>query len=148
DRAQKYLQDCTTDRGGIIYSLAQGGRAMSGGERPALTAAAIACAFSSGEYNSPYGKKWIKFCQTTLSDLGGGARMGHDEYTHYYFSQAVYILGDEGYAKLFPDSKAEERLTWSKYRKANFGAMIRSQGSDGSWSGTGNWGYIGPIYAT
>ena len=34
----------------------------------------------------------------------GGARFGHDEYTHYYYAQAMYILGEEGYAKLFPDS--------------------------------------------
>src|SRR5262249_28909615 len=134
-------------RGGIIYSLGQG-RAM-GGERPPLTAAAIACAFSSGEYNSPFAKKWIKYCQANIPALaGGGARMGHDEYTHYYYAQALYSLGEDGYARLFPESKEGERLTWSKYRKTTFESLVKSQNSDGSWAGTGSWGYIGPIYST
>ena len=41
DKAEEYLKKCTTDNGGVIYSLGQGGgRAAVGGERPALTAAA------------------------------------------------------------------------------------------------------------
>jgi hypothetical protein len=58
DKAVKYLHNSTTNRGGIIYSLSQnGGRGAFGGERPALTAAAIACAFSAGDYNSEFAKK-------------------------------------------------------------------------------------------
>src|SRR5437879_292634 len=49
DKSQEYLKNCTTGRGGVIYSLQSGG----GGERPPLTAAAVACMFSAGEYNSP-----------------------------------------------------------------------------------------------
>src|SRR5205085_3729814 len=49
DKAVKYLKDCTTPRGGVIYSLAHGGPA-AGAERPPLTAAAIACSFSAGAY--------------------------------------------------------------------------------------------------
>ncbi len=37
--------------------------------------------------------------------IGGGGRFGHDEYTHYYYAQAMYILGDDGYAKLFPETR-------------------------------------------
>ena len=44
DKAQEYLKKCTTPRGGIIYSLSQGG----GPERPALTAAGVACMFNAG----------------------------------------------------------------------------------------------------
>src|SRR5947209_20404475 len=62
DKAVKYLHDCTTPRGGIIYSLAHGGPAV-GGERPPLTAAAVACAFSAREYNSELAKKWLEFCR-------------------------------------------------------------------------------------
>ena len=65
DKAAKYLEKCTTPRGGVIYSLAHGG-AVDGGERPPLTAAAIACAFSAGEYNSPLAKKWLKYCRTAI----------------------------------------------------------------------------------
>src|SRR2546422_9976 len=57
DKALKYLENSTTEGGGVIYSLSQaGGRAMGGGQ-PALTAAAVACAFSSGEYNGALPKK-------------------------------------------------------------------------------------------
>ncbi len=139
DKAVKYLKD-STQNGGVIYSLAGGG---GGDGRPALTAAAISCGFSAGEYNSPLVKSWFKFCQQHIPLLGGG-RFGHDEYTHYYFAQAVYVLGDEGWAKMFPESREGDRLTWTKYRKSTFDNLIRSQGGDGSWSG----GHVGPVFIT
>ena len=145
DKAMKYLENSTTPDGGVVYSLGQG-RAAGGG-RPALTAAAIACGFSSGQYDSPLIKKWFKFCQTNIPIAGVG-RIGHDEYTNYYYSQALYMLGDDGYAKMFPQSRESERLTWSKYRKAMFTSLISMQSSDGSWSGSGSWGHIGPVYAS
>lgn len=143
DKAQEYLKKCTTARGGVIYSLSSGG----GGERPALTAAGVACMFNSGEYNSPLAKQWLKYCQTAIPSLGQG-RLGHDEYTHYYYAQALYVLGDEGYAKLFPDSRPGDRLTWTAYRKTTFDFLKNSQNGDGSWTSSQNWGYIGPVYAT
>lgn len=142
DNATKYLEKCTTPRGGIIYSLANGG-AVNGGERPPLTAAAIACGFSAGEYDNPLVKKWLEYCRTAIP-FGGGNRMGHDEYTHYYYAQAMYVLGEKGYEKLFPNSKPEDRLTWSKYKAKMFEQLKNSQARDGSWAG----GYIGPIFTT
>jgi hypothetical protein len=141
DKSVEYLKKCTTPRGGIIYSLAHGA-AMAGQERPPLTAAAVACSFSAGEYKSKLAKEWIEFCRTNIP-VGKG-RVGHDEYQSYYYSQAVYCLGDTRYAELFPQSKAEDRLTWSKYRAAMFDHIKRTQNADGSWSG----GYIGPIFTT
>jgi hypothetical protein len=114
-----------------------------GGGQPALTAAAVACGFSSGEYQSPLAKRWIKFCQVHVP-IGQIHRFGHDEYTHYYYAQALYILGEDGYGKLFPESREGDRLSWSRYRKAMFDHLLRSQSSDGSWNG----GYIGQIFAT
>ena len=135
-----YLKASTNGQGGVIYSLAGGG---GGDGRPALTAAAIACGFSGGDYNSPLVKQWFKFCKTAVPSLGGG-RFGHDEYTHYYYAQALYILGDDGWGKLFPDSKADDRMTWSKYRKETFDYLKRTQGTDGSWTG----GHVGPVFIT
>jgi hypothetical protein len=141
DKGVKYLKDSTVN-GGVIYSLANGG---GGSGRPALTAAAIACGFSAGEYNSPLVKEWIKFCQPMMVAAGGGInRMGHDEYAFYYWSQAMYFLGDDGYAKLFPTSKESDRLTWSKYRKASFANIKSTQNADGSWAGS----QVGPAFAT
>ncbi len=141
DKAVKYLKTSTTPRGGVIYSLAHGGAAV-GGERPPLTAAAIACAFSAGEYNSELAKKWIEYCRTAIP-IGRG-RIGHDEYLHYYYSQAIYILGENGYARLFPRASKEDQITWSKYKAAMFDHLVATQQRDGSWSG----GYIGPVFTT
>jgi len=145
DKAHDYLKNCTTERGGVIYSLGHGGRAAVGGERPPLTAAAIACMFNAGEYNSPLAKKWIKFCQTHVPiDKSGRDSFGHWEYTHYYYAQALYMLGDDGYGRLFPESNPAERLTWSKYREIVFDYLGGRQGGDGSWT----QGYIGANFTT
>jgi hypothetical protein len=144
DKAHEYLKQATTERGGVIYSLANGG-AFNGAERPPLTAAAISCLFSAGEYNSALAKKWIKYCQHAIPiDKSGSDSFGHWEYTHYYYSQAIYILGDEGYAKMFPESRPSERLTWSKYRAIVFDYIASRQGSDGGWT----HGYIGTLFTT
>jgi squalene cyclase len=141
NRTLKYLQDCTTERGGMIYSLHNGG----GPERPTITVAAIASAFSTGEYASPLAKKWIKFVQPQVPVNSVGAdQFGHSEYTHYYYAQVIYSMGEDGYAKLFPDSRPEDRLTWSKYRKEFFEFLANKQNKDGSWTGTP----IGQVYTT
>jgi hypothetical protein len=145
DKAMKYLENSTTPDGGVVYSLGMG-RAQGGG-RPALTAAAIACGFSAGQYDSALVKKWFQFCKTNIP-IASATRFGHDEYTNYYYAQAMYMLGDNGYAKMFPQSRESERLTWSKYRKAMFDSLTKQQSSDGSWSGSGSWGHIGPVYAS
>jgi hypothetical protein len=141
DRTLKYLHDCTTAQGGMIYSLHNGG----GPERPTITVAAIATAFATGEYGSPLAKKWIKFVKPQVPiDSVGADQFGHSEYTHYYYGQVIYIMGEDGYAKLFPDSKPEERLTWSKYRKSFFEFLYNKQNKDGSWTGTP----VGLVYTT
>ena len=141
EKGVKYLKDSTVG-GGVIYSLAGGG---GGAGSHALTAAAIACGFSAGEYDNPTVKEWIKFCQGHLGGATGGInRIGHDEYTHYYFSQSVYFLGEEGYKKLFPSSRESERLIWSKYRKDSYSNIKSAQNADGSWTGS----QVGPAFAT
>jgi hypothetical protein len=140
--AIKYLKAASDNpTGGVTYSLASGGGQGAGS--PALTAAAICCGFSTGDYNSELVKKWFKFCQSHLRTIGDG-RMGHDEYINYYFSQSVYMLGEDGWAKLFPDSRPEERITWSKYREGTFDSLLRMQQADGSWPGQ----HAGPVFAT
>ena len=63
---------------------------------------------------------------------------------HYYYAQAMYSLGDEGYNKLFPEAKEMDKLAWSKYRKSTFDYLVRTQGADGSWTG----GHVGPVFIT
>ena len=137
DNATEYLRKCTTPRGGIIYNLGRGGTVpTNGSERPALTAAAIACGFSAGNYEDKSVKLWIKFCQEVIWEGGRvGARGGHNDYQTYYFAQAVYMLGDDRYAKLFPGEKPENRMTWSKYRGNLYPYLKGLQGADGGWTG-------------
>jgi hypothetical protein len=144
DKAKKYLEDCTGPDGHLMYRPGQPGA------RPALTAAAICCGFSMGEYDSGIVKKWIKAAHKGVGALGGGAgvRFGHDEYAHYYMAQTVYILGDDGYAKLFPGTPANECLTWSGYKKQNFDNVIKGQNEDGSWTGNSPWARFGAVYTT
>jgi len=140
EMAKKYLHDSTGTDGGVVYSLAHG---AGGGGRPALTAAAISCGFSAGDYNSPDVKRWFQFCERQVPLLRG-ARIGHDEYTHYYYAQALYMLGDDGYGKLFPESKAADRLSWKKYREATFDFLKQTQTGEGYWNGS----HVGPVFAT
>jgi hypothetical protein len=146
-----YLQKSTDQQGGVVYSLGRGGiGGPAGGGRPALTAAAIACGFSAGDYKDEYIKKWFKFCYEGPQKIPlggpGGARFGFDEYTHFYYAASIYFIGEDGYQKMFPDSK--NPLTWSKYKASYFEGILQSQNkSDGGWTGAGGWG-SGPIYAT
>ncbi len=147
-KAQDYLKHSTTDRGGVVYSLGRGGfRAPAGGERPALTAAAIACGFNAGEYKGELVKKWFKYCQTAVPLGLGGVRLGHDEYTQYYYAQAVYVLGDNGWEKLFGATPENDRLTWNKYKAAMFDRIQQMQNADGSWPSGGGFS-VGPVYST
>jgi hypothetical protein len=143
-----YLRHSTTDRGGVVYSLGRGGfRAPIGGERPTLTAAAIACGFSAGEYKNDLVKKWFKFCQTAIPTNGIGIRIGHDEYTHYYYAQSLYILGDDGWEKLFGTKPGDQGLTWTAYKNNMFEHLRTSQAGDGSWASGGGFS-VGTVYST
>jgi hypothetical protein len=160
DRAVNYLEACTTPKGGIIYSYAGGsGAALNGQERPPLTAAAICCGFSAGQYKSELPKKWIKFCKDNIPI--GKDRQSHDEYQTYYFSQAIYALGDDKYLEMFPIFKEDGKtpktrneltagekdslLTWSKFKEASLPRILESQDkTSGGWS----QGYIGPVFTT
>jgi len=143
-KSYDYLKLCTSPNGGIYYSF------QSRMERPAITAAGIACLFNAGEYKDEMAKKWFQYCKRSIPmGLNGGAvgGIGHDEYLHYYFAQCMYILGDNGWEKLFGATPENQRLTWSTYRTALFDQLQRTQSSNGSWSSGGGFN-IGPIYST
>jgi hypothetical protein len=144
DKAVNYLEACTTPKGGIIYSYAGGsGAALNGQERPPLTAAAICCGFSAGQYNGELPKKWIKYCKDNIP-IGKG-RQSHDEYQTYYFAQAVYALGDNKYGEMFPNEPKESWLTWTKFKDGVVQGILDNQDKT-----TGGWtqGYIGPVFTT
>jgi hypothetical protein len=144
EKAKEYLEACTTSKGGVIYSYAgSGGGAAVGQERAPITAAAVACGFAAGEYDSKLPKMWVKFCRDNIPIARG--RVAHDEYQSYYLAQAIYVLGDDRYGKLFPNEPKDKWLTWSGYKDAMFPYLAESQDK-----GTGGWqsGYIGPVFST
>lgn len=125
----QYLRNATNVDGGVRYSLTNRVGGSYGVSRPVLTAAAIVCGFSTGEYDSPVVKQWLTFCRAHAYSYGGvRPSQGHDDYIYYYYAQAIYMLGEDGWAKLFPDDKGKP-LTWSAFRKASFDVLIKSQHS-------------------
>ncbi len=124
DKAVNYIQKCTGPDGGVRYNLAGAG----GGGRPAITAAAIACLFNAGDYDSQYVPRLLKYCKTNLDNISNQG-FGHWHYAHYYYSQVLYREGGKD---------------WEQYRDKIFARIVSEAGSDGSW----NQGYIGAVYTT
>jgi hypothetical protein len=157
DKAHEYLKKSTSvsrsdsdpkkAEAGVIYSLRQGG----GNVRPPLTAAGIACLFNAGEYSSDLAIKWLNYCQRHIPiDKSGRDSFGHWEYTHFYFAQVIYTLGEDRHGKLRPDLLEQEKagkqvlLKWSRYRDVTYDYLASRQNADGSWS----QGFVGPVYTT
>lgn len=144
DNAVDYLRKCTTPRGGLIYNLSSSGIAAAGQERGPITAAAVACAFSAGQYNDEYAKRWIQYCKENIPIASG--RLSHDEYQSYYLAQAIYVLGEDRYGEMFPKSDPKDRWRWSSYRDTMYEYIKNAQAADGSWHG-GGWG-AGQMFST
>ena len=124
DRAVQYIKNCTTDEGGVQYSI------RGGGARPAITAAAVACLYNSGEYDDAYVKKLLGYCEENVWPGGSRTRyFGHWHYAHYYYSQVMFRLGDK---------------RWNDYFDAIGTEIIRKQSANGSWSES----HVGPVYVT
>jgi hypothetical protein len=142
DKALAYLEACTTGDGGIVYNYT--GNSTNGQGRPPLTAAAICCGFSGGQYRGELPKKWLKNCQKNIWPTVARGRQAHDEYQTYYFGQAMYTLGDDRWGQMFPDEPRETWLTWAKYKEAMYPYIVQAQQQDGGWQS----GFVGPVFST
>ena len=111
DKAVKYIKKCTGPDGGVRYSLSAGG---GGGGRAPITAAAVACLFNAGDYDSQFVPKLLNYCQKNLGDISNQG-FGHWHYAHYYYSQVLYREGGkkwEAYRdKIFPRLVARRPAT-------------------------------------
>ena len=125
DKAVKYIKKCTGPDGGVHYSLSAGG---GGGGRAPITAAAVACLFNAGDYDSQFVPKLLNYCQRNLGDISNQG-FGHWHYAHYYYSQVLYREGGK---------------KWQAYRDKIFPRLVREAASDGSW----NDAFIGSVYTT
>src|SRR5690606_6299430 len=115
---KKYIADCTTEDGGVQYSIMR-----QGGARPPITAAAIAAMYNSGEFEGGDVQKMLEYCERNIWPGGGGMRstFGHWHYAHFYYSQVRYRLGDD---------------KWERYRREIADEIVRKQSADGDRKST------------
>jgi hypothetical protein len=123
DKAIAYIRDCTGPDGGVYYSS----KHRSGG-RPAITAAAVACLFNAGQYDSQYVPKLLDYCKKNLNDVSSRS-FGHWHYTHYYYAQVLYREGGK---------------QWEDYRTPLYAKILAEANADGSWPEDS----IGNVYTT
>lgn len=123
EQAIRYLELCKTPEGGICYSYGSGG-----GTRLPITAAAVCCLYSAGEYESPLAESCMNYVLEQFKSTNNEFRSGHYFYLHLYASQAFYQAGDERWDAYFP--KARDNL-------------IKQQSGEGSWTGE-----VGPVFGT
>ena len=122
EKAVQYIRKCTLPDGGVQYN------SRGGGARPAISAAAIACLFNAGDYDSQYVPKLLEYCKRNLYSIDNSG-FGHWHYAHYYYAQALYREGGKA---------------WETYRDKIYTKLVAEASPDGSWS----QGYIGPVYTT
>ena len=122
DKAVEYIRRCTLPDGGVQYN------SKGGGGRPAITAAAIACLFNAGQYDSQYVPRLQAYCRKNLWNVSNQG-FGHWHYAHYYYAQVCYREGGK---------------TWGEYRDKVYGRLLQEVNPEGYWV----QGYIGPVYTT
>ncbi len=122
--AIKYLELCQTPEGGIRYSYHSGNDT-----RLPISAAAITCLYSAGEYESPLAEECMKYVYEQFKKQKTNFQSGHSFYLNLYASQAFYQAGDEYWNAYFPGLRD---------------SLIKSQAADGSWNGDG----VGPVFGT
>lgn len=122
--AIRYLEICQTPEGGIRYSYHSGNDT-----RLPISAAAITCLYSAGEYESPLAEECMEYVYGQFKNRKSGFQSGHYFYLNLYASQAFYQAGDD---------------YWNAYFPGQRDSLIKSQSSNGSWNGDG----VGPVFGT
>jgi len=113
DRAKKYIEDCTTSRGGVQYSI------RGGGPRAPITAAALAALFNAGEYDTDLTKRMRDYCRRHVwPDKSVTSNNGHWHYMHFYYSQVLYRQGGED---------------WQRYRAELAEKLLSETQDHGGW---------------
>ena len=122
DKAIKYIRSCTAPDGGVQYN------SKGGGSRPAITAAAIACLFNAGDYDSQFVPKLQDYCRKNLDNISNQG-FGHWHYAHYYYAQVRYREGGK---------------SWEEYRDKVYDRLVKEISPEGCWT----QGYVGPVFTT
>lgn len=124
DRAKKYIADCTTSNGGVQYSI------RGGGERPPITAAALAALFNAGEYDTELTKRMRDFCDRKIwPEKPIKSSSGHWHYMHFYYAQVIYRQGGD---------------RWDRYRQEIEEKLLNEVSGGGGWADR----QVGVVYTT
>lgn len=127
EKSIRYLEMCRTPEGGIRYSYSSGNS-----PRLPISAAAITCLYSAGEYESDLAEACLEYVYDQFQNKSAGS--GHDSYLHLYASQAFYQAGDKYWDSYFP--KVRDDL------------IKRQDAKTGAWATGGGWSNIGPVFNT
>ncbi|MCP4172336.1 MAG: hypothetical protein GY758_16355, partial [Fuerstiella sp.] len=101
-----------------------------GGERPPITAAALAALFNAGEYDTELTKNMRSFCDEFIwPGRPLKSSSGHWHYMHFYYAQVMYRQGGD---------------RWNEYRRQIEEKLLPEVGSGGGWANR----QIGPVYTT
>jgi hypothetical protein len=122
NQAIDYVKLCQNGDGGIRYS-AQSGQTSS----VALTAAGAEVFMMAGRYKAKEAEAATNYLKKNLDPRRTVG--GHDFYTNFYGSQAMFYIGGE---------------YWSRYFGSIRDRLTSTQRSDGSWDGDS----IGSTYGT
>ena len=125
DKAIKYIRKCTLPDGGVQYS------SKGGGGRPAITAAAIACLFNAGDYDSDYVPKLLDYCQPQPGQHRATKASATGTTPITTTPRCMYREGGK---------------KWDDYRDKIYNRIVAEATTPQRrrW----NQGYIGPIYTT
>ena len=126
DKAVSYIKKCTDPDGGVRYQLA----GVGGGGRPPITAAAVACLFNAGDYDSNYVPKLLALLQ---EEPWATAR-----------TRALPAIGIMPTTTTPKSCIAKAARAWEAYRDKIYPRLVSEASSDGSW----NQSYIGPVFTT
>jgi len=119
------------------------------GDTPQVQAwTALAGTFAAGEYDTPLARKWLRAAEQRPPALGKGGKSFEGEYLNAYHAQVMYALGQDGYSKLYPDVRPEQRLTWLAYRKNAMEYLAKAQKEDGGWDHPLGSAYATAVYLT
>ena len=123
EKAIRYLEKCRTSEGGIRYAYRSGRQPQL-----AISAAAIACLYAAGDYDSEMAEACLRYVHRELSRSDSITGHGHAFYTLLYAAQAFYQAGDERWAEYFPKTRDQ---------------LIKKQKTAGSWEGS-----VGPTFSS
>jgi len=114
DKAIDYVKKAQEPDGGFRYTLDSAGSAFP------RSAGGVAVLYYSGIYQGNEINAGIKYLQQHLPGKGENIATGHFFYGNYYGTQANFMAGGAAW-----------KLWWPAVREA----LIKRQGTDGSWNG-------------